>query len=87
MKTKVILCCITAVTIVAGCTTMNTARLSDPSIRQTLDPLRLRPSFEAYFIREDLVRATHTVTTTSYVNGMMTTSSHEEPNDYSELVL
>jgi hypothetical protein len=87
VKVRTILASFSATVLLVGCATMNTARLHDPTMRQILEPIKLQPSYESSFIREDLVRATHTVTTTSYVNGMMRTSSHEEPNDYSELVI
>jgi hypothetical protein len=73
--------------LLAGCATMSAARLADPGVRQTLDPIQLRPAVEANFVREDLVRATHTVTTTSYVNGMVMPATRQVPNDYSELVI
>lgn len=45
------------------------------------------PGYDVSFVREDLVRATHSVTQTSYSNGMMITSTRQAPNDYSEIVI
>jgi hypothetical protein len=66
---------------------MDASRLRDSSIRRPPKPLTLLPAHEIYLIREDLVRATHTETRTSYVNGKMTVQTVQVPNEYSELVI
>jgi hypothetical protein len=82
MYRKTILVSALVVLGLAGCTTIDPARLADISIRQPTGPLELRPAYDAFMIREDLVRATHSETRTSYTNGRMSTYSVQVPNAY-----
>jgi hypothetical protein len=82
MYSKTFIVSAIAVLALAGCTTFDPARLADISIRQPTGPLELRPAYDAFMIREDLVRATHSETRTSYTNGRMSTYSVQVPNAY-----
>ena len=76
-----------AVLVLIGCTTLDPERLTDISIRQPIGPLALKPTYEIYLIREDLVRATHSESRSSYTNGKLSTYSVQVPNAYHELAI
>lgn len=73
--------------LMVSCSTIDSSRLEDLSIRQSPAPLLLKPAFDLYMIREDLVRATHTEQRTTVNNGIMTTTSVQVPNSYHDLCI
>jgi hypothetical protein len=87
MQTRIFTLMILIAALLCGCLTMDATRLSDLSIRQTPRPLTLLPGYDVYMVREDLVRATHSQTQTTYVNGQASTQIVQVPNAYSELVI
>jgi hypothetical protein len=70
-----------------GCSTLDRQKLTDPSIRKTLDPLTLDIGYDAYLLRADLNRATHSETRSVTLSGSggspyTTTETVVVPNDY-----
>ena len=87
MRSRVLRALLFATLVLAGCATMDPARLTDLSIRVPAEPLRLLPDHDVFGVRADLIRATHTEVRTSFQNGKRVTNYVTVPNPYSELVL
>ena len=73
--------------LMCGCSTKDASRLMDLSIRRSPRPPTLLPGYDVYMVREDLVKATHSETQTTYVDGQASTQTVQVPNAYSELVI
>jgi hypothetical protein len=73
--------------VITGCSSMDSSRLKDTSIRRPPNQLILVPGYDVYMIREDLVRGTHSETRTYYQNGRSVTRTETVENAYSELLI